>query len=100
MKKHRRTLKKALNAAINYPTQGGAASIVNRAAIALAKAYKAEGVPATIIANIHDELLVSCKAGHEQQAAKIMQNVMENTTTLSVNLKAEPVIGTRYGAIK
>ena len=100
MKGYRRRLKKALNAAINYPTQGGAASIVNRAAIALAKAYKEQQIPATIIANIHDEILVSCEVHMAETAAKIMQNCLENTTTLSVNLKAEPVIGTRYGAIK
>lgn len=100
VKKLRKRLKKALNAAINFPTQGGSASIVNRSAIALARAYKEAGLPAVIIANIHDELLVSCESGYEQVAAKIMQKCMESTVTLSVNLKAEPVIGTRYGEIK
>lgn len=100
MKVLRKRLKKALNAAINYPTQGGAASIVNRAAIAMMREYKEQGVPAVIVAQIHDEILVSCKAGYEQKAAKIMQKCMEETTRLSVSLKAEPVIGTRYGEIK
>lgn len=100
MKRVRRTLKNALNAAINFPTQSSAASIINRASIALMKAYKEASIPATIIMQCHDELLVSCRLGFESQAAAVMQHIMENSTKLLVALKAEPVIGLRYGEIK
>lgn len=100
MKVMRKRLKKALNAAINFPTQGLSGSIMMRAAIAVNKMYLAEQVPALIVAQIHDELLVSCQAGHEKRAAEILQQCMEQTYKLSVPLKAEPVIGTRYGEIK
>jgi DNA polymerase I-like protein with 3'-5' exonuclease and polymerase domains len=80
--------------------QGLSANIVNRASIALARAYKAKRIPAIIVANVHDELLVSCKKGFEDVAAKIMQEVLENNYKLSVALKAVPVIGCRYGEIK
>ena len=100
MKKQRKRLKRALNAAINFPTQSLASGIVNRASIATNLAFEAAGLPAIVIGQIHDELLVSCKKGYEQQAAKILQNCMENTYKISVPLKAEPVIGTRYGEIK
>lgn len=100
MKLQRSRLKKALNAAINFPTQATATCIVNRAAIAYEIARKQEGLDAPIIAQIHDELLVSAKKGHEVRAAQLLQQAMEGTTKLSVPLKAEPIIGTRYGEIK
>lgn len=100
MKKKRKVLKKCLNAALNYPTQGAAASIVNRAAIATAKAYQEEGIQAVIVANIHDELLVSATLEHSEKAASILQSCMENTTKISLPLKAVPSIGTVYGEIK
>lgn len=96
----RREFKNYLNNAFNVQVQGLASSIVNLASIALAKAYKAEGIPAIIIANVHDELLVECKQGYEARAAEIMQQIMENTYKLSIPLKAVPNIGQRYGEIK
>lgn len=100
MKKLRKTLKKCLNAAINYPTQGLAASIVNRSAIAAARAFKEANLDAKIVANVHDELLVDCAEAHKDSAAKILQNCMENTYKISLPLKAEPVIVARYGDAK
>lgn len=100
MKMNRKKLKKALNAAINFPTQGSAASIVNRAAIAFNRQCKIEGVAALIVGQCHDELIVSCLENDTEKASKILQFCMENTTKLSVKLKAEPVAGYRYGEIK
>lgn len=100
MKLQRSRLKKALNAAINFPTQATATCIVNRAAIAYETARKQEGLDAPIIAQIHDELLVSAVKEHAKRAAELLQQAMEGTTILSVPLKAEPCIGTRYGEIK
>ncbi len=100
MKVMRKRLKKALNAAINFPTQSLSASIVMRAGIAVNKSYLAENIPALVVGQFHDELLVSCQKGFEARAAAILQHQMENIYKLSVDLKAEPVIGLRYGAIK
>jgi DNA polymerase I-like protein with 3'-5' exonuclease and polymerase domains len=100
MKIMRRRLNNALNASINFPTQSLAGSIIKRASIATMRAYKAAGLSATIVANIHDEILVSCAEHEQAEAAKILQNCMENTYKLRVQLKAEPNIGKRYGEIK
>lgn len=100
MKKKRKILKKCLNASINFPTQGAAASIVNRAAIATALAYRSAGIKATIVANIHDELLVSCPEEVSQKASEILQYCMENAVKISLPLKAVPSVGTVYGDIK
>ena len=100
MKMLRKRLKKSLNAAINFPTQSLSASIVMRAAIAVNRQFKAEGLDALVVANVHDELLVSASVANSAQAAKILQTKMETIYSLSVRLKAEPSTGTRYGEIK
>lgn len=99
-KQDRREFKNYLNNAFNVKVQGLAANIVNRASIALARAYKAKKIPAVIVANVHDELLVSCDKRFAEVAAKMMQNIMENNYKLSIPLKAVPVIGLRYGEVK
>jgi DNA polymerase-1 len=99
-KKDRRELKNYLNNAKNVQIQSLAASIVNQAAIKVARAYKREGLDAVIVANIHDELLVSAVQKHQHRAAHILQQEMENIMPLTVQLKAVPSIGQRYGEIK
>lgn len=100
MKVLRKRLKKSLNAAINFPTQSLSASIVNRAAIAINKAFKASNLNALVVGQVHDELLVSCSKDTADQAAQIMQQIMCTNYKLSVPLKAEPIIGLRYGEVK
>lgn len=99
-KSDRRELKNYLNNAKNMQIQSLAASIVNRAAIKVARTYRREGLNATIIANVHDELLVLAAKNHQHRAAHILQQEMENIMPLTVQLKAVPSIGTRYGEIK
>jgi DNA polymerase I-like protein with 3'-5' exonuclease and polymerase domains len=100
MKKHRKTLKKCLNAAINFPTQGLASSIINRAAIAVALQYEEQNLDARIVALVHDEILVESSEEHAELAAEVLQFCMENTYRISLKLTAEPAIGKVYGQIK
>jgi DNA polymerase I-like protein with 3'-5' exonuclease and polymerase domains len=99
-KVERRELKNYLNNAFNVQIQGLASSVVNKASILLAKAFKHQNILAIIVANVHDELLVSCKAEFATQAAEIMQQIMEHNPEISIPLKAVPNIGQRYGEIK
>ena len=89
-----------VNKALNHPIQSMAASIVSRASIALARAFKAANMQAYIALSIHDELCVRCPDAEVEQVKLLMQYHMENTTKLLVPLQAEPVEGTRYGDIK
>lgn len=100
MKKVRRELKNYLNNGMNFQIQSFAASIVNRAAIAIAKEFKANGMQATICMNVHDELVCEAPDFEVQQVCEIMQRNMENIVQLSVPLKAEPQVATVYGATK
>lgn len=88
------------NNAINIQVQGLAASIVNRACIAIMKQFKAEGLPACIIMQIHDEVLVECDNNCTDRVREIIQTHMESAYTLKVPLIAVPVINTCYGALK
>ena len=81
-----------LNNAKNVQIQGLAASIVNRAAIAINRKFKELGINGWVCAQIHDQLVIEVEENRAQEAAKIVQDMMENTTKLSIALKAPPAI--------
>jgi DNA polymerase I-like protein with 3'-5' exonuclease and polymerase domains len=79
-----------LNNALNFPIQSAAASLVNRAAIAMSRAFLSEGLDAWVSIQIHDELVVSCSEECKYRAAEIVKDCMENTNKLKMPLIAEP----------
>lgn len=88
----RKKLKNCLNNAKNFPIQGLAGHIINRAMIAIHKRFKAENIPAYICLMVHDQVIVNCPKKYLDIAKKIVQDCMENTTKISVPLIAEPEI--------
>jgi len=96
----RRKFKNCLNNSKNFPIQGLAAHIVNRAMIATARAFKQHNINGYIALTIHDE--ITCIVIEEQAnlASKLLQDCMENTTKLSVPLSAIPIIGDNWGESK
>lgn len=95
-KQHRRELKNLLNAAFNFKVQGLVANIISRATIAVAKAYKEQGLQAKVIANIHDELIVHCPVHEAEIAGKILQEKMENSWSMTVPMIAKPSFGQNF----
>lgn len=81
-----------LNNSCNVQIQGLAASIVNRAALAINREFQAQGINGCVCAQIHDQLIMEVEESKIHDAAKIVQDKMENTTKLSINLKAPPAI--------
>jgi DNA polymerase I-like protein with 3'-5' exonuclease and polymerase domains len=81
-----------VNNSCNVQIQGLASSIVNRAAIAINRKFKQEGINGWVCAQIHDQIICEVECGKAEQGAKIVQDCMENTTKLSIDLKAPPVI--------
>jgi DNA polymerase I-like protein with 3'-5' exonuclease and polymerase domains len=81
-----------LNNAKNYQIQSLAASIVNRAAIAINRELKSKGIRGWVVAQVHDQLVVEVDHDYAEEVAKIVQDKMENTTKLSIALKAPPAI--------
>lgn len=88
-----RDYKNALNNALNFQIQSMAASVVNRAAIAINRKAKELGIDAKVVAQIHDQLVIHIKEDQAEEFAPIVQELMENTTKLDgVDLIAEPEI--------
>lgn len=81
-----------LNNSCNVQIQGLAASIVNRAAIAINREFAKIGINGWVCAQIHDQLIMEVEHGKAEEAAKIVQDKMENTTKLNVPLYAIPEI--------
>ena len=81
-----------LNNAKNVQIQGLSASIVNRAAMEINREFKKRGIAGWVCAQIHDQIVCEVPKENADEAAKIVQDKMENTTKLSIALKAPPMI--------
>jgi len=82
--------KNGINNSLNVQIQGLAASIVNRSAVAINREFKKRGINGLVVAQIHDQLVIEVEEGASEEAAKIVQYCMENTTKISIPLIAEP----------
>lgn len=81
-----------LNNSCNVQIQGLAASIVNRAALAINREFKIKGIKGIVCAQIHDQLIMEVEKNRVDDAVGIVQSCMENTTKLKIPLKAPPCI--------
>jgi DNA polymerase I-like protein with 3'-5' exonuclease and polymerase domains len=89
--------KNALNNCLNFQIQSLAASVVNRAALAINREFKKRGWDGQVIAQIHDQLVVKVKEEIVEEAAIVVKDLMENTTHLpGVTLKAPPEIAKNF----
>lgn len=88
--------KNGLNNSINVQIQGLSASIVNRAAISINRKLKEHGIRGWVCAQIHDQIITEVESERAEEAAKIIQDCMENTTKISLPLKAVPQIGKNW----
>lgn len=96
----RRQYKNSLNNAKNFKIQGLGAHIVNRAMIAIARAFKVNNVEGYIGLQVHDEVTCIVKEEHATKAAQIVRDCMQNTTKISVPLIAEPLIADTWADAK
>jgi DNA polymerase I-like protein with 3'-5' exonuclease and polymerase domains len=81
-----------LNNALNFPIQSAAASLVNRAAIAMSREFLKYGLDAWVSLQIHDQLVISCNKDCIDKVKEIVQDCMENTNKLAMPLIAKPEI--------
>jgi DNA polymerase-1 len=92
VKSIKRDFVNGVNNSRNVQIQGLASSIVNRAAIAINRKFKEVGIKGWVCAQIHDQIICEVEDGKAQQAADVVKDCMENTTKLSIALKAPPAI--------
>jgi DNA polymerase I-like protein with 3'-5' exonuclease and polymerase domains len=81
-----------LNNALNFPIQSAAASLVNRAGIAMAKKFLEEGTDAWLSLQVHDEWVATANKQELDRSCEIVKDCMENTNTLLMPLIAEPTV--------
>lgn len=86
-----------LNNSRNFQIQSLAASIVNRAAIAINRKFKELGIDGLVVAQIHDQIIMHVKDDERlHEAVEIVQHLMENTTKLSLPLTAPPAVAKNF----
>jgi DNA polymerase-1 len=86
----------AARAAINAPIQGTAADVIRRAMIRMPDAIK--DLPATMLLQVHDELLFEVDNGHEDALIEAARDVMENASDPVVKLAVKLTVDAGKGA--
>ena len=95
-----REYKNLMNNAINFQVQGLAASIVNRAAIALTRELKAQGLQAAVCMQVHDELVLNVPQNEIDCVCALTKLIMETNMKLSVPLRTVPQTGANFKECK
>ncbi|HTR86609.1 MAG TPA: DNA polymerase I [Reyranella sp.] len=85
-------------AAINAPLQGGAADIIKRAMIRVPDALRHARLKATMLLQVHDELLFEVPDKEIDKTKDVARKVMESAATLSVPLVVETGVGANWAA--
>ena len=75
--------------AINTPIQGSAADIIKIAMIQMQKRLKEEKMAATMLLQVHDELVFEVPETELEKLDQLVKEVMENAVALSIPLVAE-----------
>ena len=75
--------------AINAPIQGSAADIIKVAMARIYRRFKAEGIQAKMILQVHDELNFSVPVNEKEQVEEIVIQEMESAYRMHVPLKAD-----------
>lgn len=86
----------ASRAAINAPIQGGAADIIKIAMQKVVAKLKEEQVDATLLLQVHDELVLEVKESDTQKVATLLKETMETAVQISVPLVVEVGIGDNW----
>lgn len=86
----------AQRAAINAPIQGTAADVIRRAMIRMPDAIK--DLPATMLLQVHDELLFEVEKGAEDDLIAAARHVMENAADPVVKLDVKLDVDAGIGA--
>jgi DNA polymerase-1 len=86
--------------ALNAPIQGSAADIIKKAMVVLEDALAAEGVGASMLLQIHDELVLEAPEDTVDEAAAVTRAVMEGIVSLDVPLVVDTATGANLAECK
>jgi hypothetical protein len=82
--------------AMNAPIQGTATDIMKLAMLRVSEALKRENLDATIVMQVHDELVVEVRDDQVEKCMKIVKSEMENATKLSIPLTVDVTCGKNW----
>ena len=82
--------------AINAPIQGGAADIIKRAMIRVARALHKAGLRTQMLLQVHDELLFEVPHDEVEQTKSLVRSVMESAAVLDVPLVVDIGVGRNW----
>ena len=85
----------AERAAINAPIQGSAADIIRRAMVKLPPALADANVKATMLLQVHDELIFEAPDKEVDKASKLIKTVMEKAALPAVEISVPLVVDAR-----
>lgn len=86
-------------AAINAPVQGSAADFIKLAMIRIHRKFREKNLPAKILLQVHDELLIEARVDIVGEAKDILKKEMENVYPLRVPLVVKIGEGLNWGEI-
>ena len=84
--KNMRDVAGAENIAVNSPIQGSAADLIKLAMIKVDQAFRAQGVKARMLLQVHDELVFECPDDELATVEKLIDGAMRSAMPLSVPL--------------
>ncbi len=86
--------------ALNTPIQGTAADLIKLAMIRVDNTLREKYPEATLLLQVHDELIVECPENIADDVAKLISNEMQQVASLKVPLLAEAKIGKSWFDVK
>ena len=92
----RRSQEAELRAAVNMPIQGTAADIMKQAMINLHNELKKSSFEASMILQVHDELVLDVPEDEIDRVKALVVDVMENAYQLDAPLKANAEVGLNW----
>jgi DNA polymerase-1 len=86
--------------AINAPVQGTAADLIKLAMIRLHSELTARALPANLLLQVHDELILEVDRAAEEEVAQLTRETMETAVTLRVPVKVDIGVGASWAEAK
>lgn len=91
-----RDYKNSINNAKNVQIQSLGASIINNACVAISREFKKRKLDAWICAQIHDQAIFNVPEDKAEECKALVKDLMENTTKISIDLKAPPAVAKNW----
>ena len=86
--------------ALNTPIQGTAADLIKLAMIRVDQALAEKYPEATLLLQVHDELIIDCTKNEAMAVAELLKTEMENAVSLRVPLTVEVGVGKNWYCAK